>query len=192
MTSIPRTARALPDLPVVTLSDASILLAREGSTDGRATLADLADLLLGPPLVACIGGSAASETLALTSSAWAPVVYPTGAAVLSQATHDDQGQITADVGAGLSAWARVSYQVHLETTGNPQVLATVYLAGSAVGVVKRARVTSSGQQIAGACIAQVDHGDTIQVALKRLSGSGNVTITSLAIQVDYIPRVDPT
>lgn len=191
MTAVPRTARALTDLSEITPSDASILLVREGTTDGRANLEALALQILGVPLAACIGGSADTEAHALTSSAWTPVVYSTGAAVLSRCGHDGQGQITADLGAGETVWARVSWQIHVETTGSVQILATTYLAGAAAGVTHRARVTSAGQVIVGACIVQISHGETVQVALRRLAGSGSVDVTSLAIQIDYIPRVTP-
>ena len=42
MTSIPSTARNLSELSTIALTDAALLLARVGSTDGKATLAALA------------------------------------------------------------------------------------------------------------------------------------------------------
>ena len=76
MTAIPATARTLTDLSTVAPADAALMLLRSGSTDGKTTIATLINYILGPQLVACIGGAGAAESFALTTS-WTVIDFTT-------------------------------------------------------------------------------------------------------------------
>lgn len=189
MTSIPSTARNLSELSTVALTDAAILLARVGSTDGKATLAALATQILGPQLVASIGGVGAAETYSLTTGAWVVVDFPTADTLLQLATSDDAGTITASLAGAGPLYADVSWSIGVVGSGSHSIDVTTYIEGAAAGSVHRARVTTAGKSISGGAIVPIADGDTIQVALRSVSGSISVDVESLAIRVRYVPRV---
>jgi hypothetical protein len=190
--NFPQTTRTLTQLSALSLADAALMLVRSGSTDGKVTVGELVDYVLGPQLVASIGGSGTPSTYALTTGSWTPVDLTTAADVLEAATTDNAGVVTASLSGAGPIYAMVHWSIHCETSGSDQILAATYVDGAQVGTPQQARVTSHGQSVSGTAIVQISDTDTIQVAVRSASGSWSVDIDSLTLQVLYIPRVTPS
>jgi hypothetical protein len=185
-TAIPRTARTLAALDPVALTDASLLLARTGSTDGSATLAALRTAILGPTVEACIYQPGAAHTVTISAiDTWTAATPTTTAAAMEGATSDGAGAITVGHAGRYVAAIDVLVTDGGATDARVGIIINGTIAPQSASAPKR--VSSTGIGVDRVCLLDLDAGDVVVAAVLNATSASNLDVSGLALTLHRLP-----